>query len=1200
MWGQIPQFSLVSTPASVNNLMTGRGVSVADYDNDGDDDIFITTSSKDEPNKLLRNDGNFVFTDVTTASGLTYFSRSQMGLWVDVNNDGWLDLYLGDQLRNKFYLNNKNGTFTDKTTEVGLTQETNVSALVAGDLNGDQWVDIYSNNFNFLNNLFLNRGNGTFLDDATGSGAESFGDGMSSVLFDVDRDHDLDIYLIFDNGNPNILYVNDGKGNFQDASRAYNVNYRGSGMGVEVADYDHDGYFDLYITNLFENVLFMRTTPDKFVNTAGTAAVDDKGMTWGVVNIDYNNDSFEDIYIINDYGFSAFPNRLFRNNGDGTFSAVSEGTVLDEKKSGYSVAQADFNNDGWQDLVVVNTGTNGIRIFRNEQQGSNWIQLNLTGVATHKYALGAEVTVTAGGEAQIKQVVAGAGYASQSSLRLHFGLGNNTVADEITVRWPDGVTENFTAVAGNQRYHIVQQSGIAPFETEAYADELNATSQVPVPPDTLTNNPPIASTHSVARVWNEALLDAIRRDLARPTVHARNLFQISIAMYDAWAAYEPQVSTYFLGREHGDFYCPFSRITIPTDKKKAQEEAISYAAFRLLKYKFQKSPSAARTLAQLYKTFDILGYDDSFLSDDYLTGPPAALGNYIAYQLIEFGAQDGSNELNGFQNQYYQSTNSPFNPINPGCRPLHDANRWQPIKLNVAIDQAGNPVSSTQSFLSAEWGNVVPFALTDAEKSTYTRDGHDYHVYYDPGEFPKIDTINGGGLTSEYLWNFSLVSAWASHLDPTDGVMIDVSPNAIGNIAEEDYPTTIAGLRNFYNLEEGGDKSRGYTLNPKTGQPYATQLVPRGDYTRVLAEYWADGPTSETPPGHWYSILNYVTDHPQFERRFHGEGEPLDKLEWDVKAYLTLGGAVHDAAISAWGIKGYYDGVRPVTAIRSMAERGQSSDEALPNYHPAGVKLIPGFIELVEEGDPLAGANNEHVGKVKLYTWRGPQYITNPSTDDAGAGWILGENWWPYQRPTFVTPPFAGYISGHSTYSSAGAQVMTLITGDEYFPGGLGEFTAKQNEYLVFEEGPSVDVKLQWAKYKDAADQCSLSRIWGGIHPPFDDMPGRFIGTNIGTAAYNLAIQYFNGEIITDTEASEDVVVGVYPNPAQGILNIELPADWQHSELMLHDTMGRKVHTQSAVQSVTTWNTSSLTKGLYILTIRTPRGTIISRKVVVR
>ena len=178
-----------------------------------------------------------------------------------------------------------------------------------------------------------------------------------------------------------------------------------------------------------------------------------------------------------------------------------------------------------------------------------------------------------------------------------------------------------------------------------------------------------------------------------------------------------------------------------------------------------------------------------------------------------------------------------------------------------------------------------------------------------------------------------------------------------------------------------------------------------------------------------------------------------------------------------------------------------------------GRRLEPGYIELVQLGDPLAGAANENVDKIKLFAWRGPDFIIDPDVDQAGVGWILAENWWPYQRPSFVTPPFAGYISGHSTYSRAGAEILTALTGSEYFPGGMSGFEITANEFLVFEEGPSVDMTLQWATYQDASDQCSLSRIWGGIHPPADDIPGRLIGEQIGIAAFDLASQYFDGSI---------------------------------------------------------------------------------------
>ena len=141
---------------------------------------------------------------------------------------------------------------------------------------------------------------------------------------------------------------------------------------------------------------------------------------------------------------------------------------------------------------------------------------------------------------------------------------------------------------------------------------------------------------------------------------------------------------------------------------------------------------------------------------------------------------------------------------------------------------------------------------------------------------------------------------------------------------------------------------------------------------------------------------------------------------------------------------------------------------------------------------------------------RGHQFINDPKTDYAGAGWILAENWFPYQRPTFVTPNFSGYISGHSTYSRAAAEVLTLLTGNPFFPGGLGEFIAKKNQFLVFEKGPTQDVKIQWATYRDASNQCSLSRIWGGIHPPVDDLPGRVIGEKVGIQAYNYGKKYFS------------------------------------------------------------------------------------------
>ena len=171
---------------------------------------------------------------------------------------------------------------------------------------------------------------------------------------------------------------------------------------------------------------------------------------------------------------------------------------------------------------------------------------------------------------------------------------------------------------------------------------------------------------------------------------------------------------------------------------------------------------------------------------------------------------------------------------------------------------------------------------------------------------------------------------------------------------------------------------------------------------------------------------------------------------------------------------------------------------------------MPGFIEVVDDDHPLSDFGGEdHVGEIAIHSWKGPDYIEVPQIDEAGVGWILAEQWWPYQRPSFVTPPFAGYFSGHSTFSRAAAELLEMLTGSAYWPGGLAEWSAPQNQFLVFEDGPSVELTLQWATYLDASNESALSRIWGGIHPPVDDLPGRIIGEKIGIKAYNYGKKYF-------------------------------------------------------------------------------------------
>ena len=421
-------------------------------------------------------------------------------------------------------------------------------------------------------------------------------------------------------------------------------------------------------------------------------------------------------------------------------------------------------------------------------------------------------------------------------------------------------------------------------------------------------------------------------------------------------------------------------------------------------------------------------------------------------------------------------------PALPGTV-MDDPNRWQPLALDFQVSQNGIPLPNrVQVFVGSQWNDVVPFALTRDDPAD---------VYVDPGPPPQL----GGAGDAEYKAGVVQVLELSQQLDPTDPTTMDISPASWG-----DNPL-------------GTNDGTGYAVNPVTGQPYAPHVVKRADFSRVLAEYWADGPESETPPGHWNVVANYVSDQPTTVKRIGGTGPVVSDLEWDVKLYLAMNGAVHDAAIACWGIKRKYDSPRPISQVRYMATRGQSSDPMQASHDPSGLPLVPGLLEVITPASSAPGERHAalapFVGEIAVRAWPGEP--ADPASQFSSAVWHRAKNWVAYQRKTFVTPPFAGHISGHSTFSRTAAELLTLFTGDPYFPGGKSEFRVPRNQFLVFEEGPSVDITLEWAKYTDASDQCSLSRLWGGIHPPADDIPGRLIGMKLGPNAFEHARNYFNG-----------------------------------------------------------------------------------------
>ncbi len=1113
----------------------GSGPAFGDIDGDGDLDLFVGAVQNGAlfmfENRINEREGKFV--DITIDSLIrSKAANTVSALFFDYDLDGYLDLF---------------HTHWGARWSEGVDTE----------------------------RLWRNNGNNTFSSASRSAGLgiiEQRTDwSFTPNLTDIDGDGDADFLMANDFGTSQV-FGNNGDGTF---SRITNrdVIIDQSGMGAAVADYDNDGDMDWFVTSIynldiqggesFGNRLYRNYGDGRFEDVTDYSGTANGEWGWAACAADFDQDTHIDIAMVNGWialqgkDYRNKPIKFFRNLGPGIeFREMADEVGITNRGQGRGMVCFDADGDGDQDIVVMNNSADHLVFYRNDTDNdNNYFVLELRGLGKNRMGVGSRIKITTEDGSQIRDLGGSNNYVSHNPLVAHFGVGTATTVD-IEVRWPDGTITNEEGVEVNQRYvmrateqilrlSVVGGTGAGvylPGDTVSlvaaepeehyyfshwsvngegtFSDIYSFRTTFTMPEETVTvtahyipGAAPDADV-SIARRWMEVLLQSIRNDWARPTVHARNLFHASSAMYDSWLAYgDTDETTWLLGREQNDIQCDWTKSDSDADEDTILEnraETLSYAVYRIIRKRFQHSPRASQIRSDIDAMMGFLGYNINNDSTDWESGSPAALGNYLAGCYLDFGDADGANESEDYANQVYRPVNRALRPSLPGNPNITNHNRWQPLVLDSFIDQAGNPATDDEpEFLGPEWGSVYSFALEDDDLDIYQRDGWDYWVFHDPGGPPLTGSTN---TTDNYLWGFSLVSIWSAHLDHSDGVMWDISPVALGNITSYPEATDYDSYDQFYNRLEGGDPSVGYTVNPVTGEPYQSQFVPRGDYTRVLAEFWADGPDSETPPGHWFVILNTVNDHPLLDRRLGGIGPVLDDFEWDIKSYFALGGAMHDAAIAAWGLKGWYDYIRPISAIRAMADLGQSSDPDGANYDANGMPLVGGYIDLVLEGDDLVGENGENLNKIKVLAWRGPDYIEDPSSDQAGVGWILAENWWPYQRPTFVTPPFAGFVSGHSTYSRAAAEVMTALTGSPYFPGGMSQFEITANEFLVFEEGPSVNMTLQWATYYDASDQCSLSRIWGGIHPPADDIPGRLIGIKIGQRAFAHAKRFFDGE----------------------------------------------------------------------------------------
>ncbi len=591
-------------------------------------------------------------------------------------------------------------------------------------------------------------------------------------------------------------------------------------------------------------------------------------------------------------------------------------------------------------------------------------------------------------------------------------------------------------------------------------------------------------------------------------------------MYDAWAAYDPAAVGYIYNEKVSQ---------LPADVEAARHEAVSYAAYRVLRSRFATGPGAAVSVAGFDAKLTEMGYSTAIgQSLPTAAATPAELGKRIGQAILNWGAADRF-ALTSYPQLY---TNTPALTVNPNLSvPLDvmgtngnfqdnmplgygipfntNPNFWQPLALASSVTQNGIPIpGGVQTFVGVQGLATTAFSLTRADATK-----------------PWIDTFGGPSRLStpgnpsptHEAYKEGAMDVLRKSAKLNDSNLVDISPRATGN-----NPI-------------GTDNGSGFPRNPLTSQPWAPNLVKLGDYSRVLAEYWADGPNSETPPGHWHVIANEISEMPLLQKRIRGTGPFVNDLEWDIKTYFCVAAATHDAACAAWSLKRYYSGPRPITMIRYMGSKGQSSDPGGPSYHSQGLPLETDVVEVITAATTGTGGKHEQIwdvkygsyfpgsfyhGQVAVYSWPGehPNNLPAPSiaANQSSVRWMLAKDWLPFQRKTFNTPAFPGFTSGHSTFSRAAAEALTLLTGTHLFPGGFHHHTIAANS-LQIDLGPSTAVDLQWCSYYDAADQAGQSRRWGGIHPSEDDYIGRQTGFQAGISAYLLAEKYWTGTILNDT-----------------------------------------------------------------------------------
>lgn len=451
-------FTDITAIAGINVTGLGNTCAWVDYDVDGDLDLFATNSSfGGQTVWLYRNDGSLPFTDVTAQAGLMgYDIRSSV--WGDYDNDGYPDLSAVTYTYNQRPLllhNNGDGTFTDVSLSSGMLGSGGAWRTAWADFDRDGFLDLCQTNGSGRDYLYHNNGDGTFQEIGQWAGI-SAGGANSTIWGDYNNDGLLDLYLARDNAN--VLYRNDGNGHFTDVTATARVGTTYDSQGCSFGDGDNDGYLDLSVVNLSDlqhqrNNLYWNRRNGVFADIATRAGVADVGDGRTSQWLDYDNDGDQDLFCTN----HVHVNRLYRNNYPLPFTDVAAQAGIANPGDVFECAWGDFDEDG--DLDVMLTGHFGNVLYRNNGNSNHYLELKLVGTASNRSGIGARVRCVTGSRSQIREVNGGTGAYGQTSLPVHFGLGNAGVADSVIISWPSGTVDTYTNVPANSIRTVTEGAG---------------------------------------------------------------------------------------------------------------------------------------------------------------------------------------------------------------------------------------------------------------------------------------------------------------------------------------------------------------------------------------------------------------------------------------------------------------------------------------------------------------------------------------------------------------------------------------------------------------------------------------------------------------------------------------------------------------------------------------------------------------------